>query len=746
MNTTSPILAPLNPQQQLAVSAPPKPILVLAGAGSGKTRVLVHRIAWLIEVENASPFSILAVTFTNKAAAEMRGRIQELLQVPTGGMWVGTFHGIAHRLLRLHWQLAKLPQTFQILDSEDQIRMVKRILKSLELDETRYPPRQVAGFINARKDEGSRPQHIEDRGDFAQRQMVRIYSVYEEACQRNGVVDFAELLLRSLELLRDNPDLQQHYRHRFRHLLVDEFQDTNALQYAWLRLIAGDHNPVFAVGDDDQSIYGWRGAKIENIRNFTKHFPHCETIRLEQNYRSTANILNAANTLISNNRGRLGKNLWTDGKEGERLQLYAAFNELDEARFVAGRIQKWQEQGGMRRDVAVLYRSNAQSRVFETTFNENRIPYRVYGGLRFFERAEIKDALAYLRLTANRHDDASFERIVNHPPRGIGERTVDILRSHARTANISLWEAATQAAEIGDFTPRAANGVLHFVHLIKRMASDIHTLPLAEQVEIVIDLTGLKPHFLTKEKGEAGQARVDNLGELVTAARGFNMQAVTDRSLSEAEGMPDMDELSAFLSHAALEAGEGQGEAGEDCVQMMTLHSAKGLEFPLVFLCGLEEGLFPHQMSADDPARMEEERRLCYVGITRAEQELVMSYAEQRQLHGRTQFNPPSRFLRELPEELVEEVRPKVKTYQTTRYSDSGGYRPATPPPPLRTPNKYAEAETGYRIGQRVRHAKFGEGVITNAEGSGAHSRVQVNFKTAGVKWLVLGYANLERL
>lgn len=736
MNTQSPILAPLNPQQQLAVAAPPKSVLVLAGAGSGKTRVLVHRIAWLIEVENVSPLSVLAVTFTNKAAAEMRGRIQDLLQLPSGGMWVGTFHGISHRLLRLHWQQAKLPQTFQILDSEDQIRMVKRILKSLELDETRFPPRQVAGFINARKDEGSRPHHIEDKGDFNQRQMVQIYSVYEQTCQRNGVVDFAELLLRSLELLRDNPDLQQHYRNRFRHILVDEFQDTNALQYAWLRLLAGDKNPVFAVGDDDQSIYGWRGAKIENIRNFTKHFPDCETVRLEQNYRSTANILKAANALIDNNKGRLGKNLWTDGKDGERLHLYAAFNEIDEARFVAGRIQKWVDQGGMRRDVAILYRSNAQSRVFESTFNENRIPYRVYGGLRFFERAEIKDALAYLRLTVNHQDDASFERIVNHPPRGIGERTVDILRSHARATNLSLWEAAAQAADIGDFTPRASNGVLGFVQLIKRMASDIHSLPLREQVEIVIDLAGLKPHFLAKEKGEAGQGRVDNLNELVTAAQGY--------TYVQSEETPDMSELSAFLSHAALEAGEGQGEAGEDCVQMMTLHSAKGLEFPLVFLCGLEEGLFPHQMSADDPARLEEERRLCYVGITRAEKELVMSYAEQRMLHGRTQFNPPSRFLRELPPELVEEVRPKVKTYSTGFGGNNQFRAPANAPKPVTRTTNFNE--TGYRVGQRVRHAKFGDGVITDSEGAGTHSRVQVNFKAVGVKWLVLGYANLEKI
>ncbi|WML89621.1 DNA helicase II [Thiothrix lacustris] len=740
----SPLLNPLNTQQREAVSAPPVPILVLAGAGSGKTRVLVHRIAWLIEVENVSPLSILAVTFTNKAANEMRGRIQDLLQVPSGGMWVGTFHGLSHRLLRLHWQQAKLPQTFQILDSEDQLRMVKRILKALELDETRFPPRQVASFINARKDEGSRPHHIEDKGDFNQRQLVRIYTVYEENCQRNGVVDFAELLLRSLELLRDNPELQLHYRKRFRHILVDEFQDTNALQYAWLRLLAGDENPVFAVGDDDQSIYGWRGAKIENIRNFTKHFPRCETIRLEQNYRSTANILKAANALIDNNRGRLGKKLWTDGKDGERLHLYAAFNEIDEARFIAGRIQKWQEQGGMRRDIAILYRSNAQSRVFESTFNENRIPYRVYGGLRFFERAEIKDALAYLRLTANHQDDASFERIVNHPPRGIGERTIDILRSHARAMNVSLWEAAQQVADIGEFTPRAANSVSGFVQLIQRMASDINSLPLREQVEIVIDLATLKPHFLAKEKGEAGQTRVDNLSELITAAQGFDLNTL-NRPLSEGqEDPPEMDELSAFLSHAALEAGEGQGEAGEDCVQMMTLHSAKGLEFPLVFLTGLEEGLFPHQMSADDPARLEEERRLCYVGITRAEKELVMTYAEQRQLHGRTQFNPPSRFLRELPEELVEEVRPKVKTY-TTGFGGNNPYRSVTPAPKPATRTTNFN-ETGYRVGQRVRHAKFGDGVITDSEGAGAHSRVQVNFKSAGIKWLVLGYANLEKL
>jgi DNA helicase-2/ATP-dependent DNA helicase PcrA len=556
--------------------------------------------------------------------------------------------------------------------------------------------------------------------------------VYEDTCQRNGVVDFAELLLRSLELLRDNAELQQHYRARFKHILVDEFQDTNSLQYAWLRLIAGDNNPIFAVGDDDQSIYGWRGAKIENIRNFTKHFPKCEIVRLEQNYRSTATILNAANALIAHNRGRLGKNLWTADKAGELLQLYAAFNEMDEARFVAARIQKWLEQGGKRSDIAILYRSNAQSRVFETTFNEFRIPYRVYGGLRFFERAEIKDALAYLRLTLNRTDDASFERVVNHPTRGIGDRTIDILRTHARSTHTSLWEMATRVQELGELTPRAANAVLNFLHLINQMANDTAALPLGERVKTIIDMSALKPHFLAKEKGEQGQARVDNLDELVSAAQSYSYVPTDD--------MPRMDLLSAFLSYAALEAGEGQADVGDDCVQMMTLHSAKGLEFPLVFLCGMEEGLFPHQMSADDPNRLEEERRLCYVGITRAEKSLVFCYAEQRQLHGQTKFNPPSRFLRELPNELIQEVRPKLKT------TINPAYRTQTINNLPKAPNRYAQTETGYAIGQRVRHAKFGDGVITASEGAGAHARVQVNFKNAGSKWLVLGYANLEKL
>jgi DNA helicase-2/ATP-dependent DNA helicase PcrA len=734
----SPILDSLNKPQREAVSAPPTSLLVLAGAGSGKTRVLVHRIAWLLEVEGISPLSILSVTFTNKAAAEMRGRIQELLGTPVGGLWVGTFHGLAHRLLRMHWREADLPQAFQIMDSEDQIRMIKRLLKALDLDENRWPPRQVAGFINSRKDEGSRARHLDDRGDPAQQQLIRIYTLYEETCQRNGVVDFAELLLRSLELLRDNQELQAHYRNRFRHILVDEFQDTNALQYGWLRLIAGQQNPVFAVGDDDQSIYGWRGAKIENIQNFTRDFPDCATIRLEQNYRSSGNILQAANALIDNNRGRLGKKLWTDGGEGEKIHLYAAFNELDEARYIAGRIKQWSDNGNLRSEAAILYRSNAQSRVFESTFNEHRIPYRVYGGLRFFERAEIKDALAYLRLSVNPADDASFERIINHPTRGIGERTVDMLRQIARVEQRPLWEVAVEAIDSGEFTARAAGAIARFVGLMQQMNEETNNLPLSERVEAVIALSRLKDHFLAKEKGEQGQARVDNLSELVTAAHGYIH--VQD------EEIPDMDELSSFLAHAALEAGEGQGDAGEDCVQMMTLHSAKGLEFPLVFLAGLEEGLFPHQMSVDEPGRLEEERRLCYVGITRAEQQLVISYAEQRQLHGQTRFNPPSRFLHELPAELIEEIRPKVQTYQTSYRSAKSTQTQTVGQSKRRVHRAGTQTESGFKIGQLVSHAKFGEGVITSAEGSGSHARVEVNFQSAGLKWLVLAYANLEKV
>jgi len=717
----TPIIDPLNAAQREAVTAPPHPVLVLAGAGSGKTRVLVHRIAWLIQVENVSPYAIMAVTFTNKAAGEMRGRIESLLGVPAGGMWVGTFHGLAHRLLRAHWREADLPQTFQIIDADDQLRMVKRVMRALEVDESRWPPKQAVWYINGRKDEGQRPEHIADTGDPFVRQMVRIYSAYEEACRRAGAVDFAELLLRALELLRDNASLLDHYRQRFRHILVDEFQDTNSLQYAWLRLIAGEKNPIFAVGDDDQSIYGWRGARIENILSFTKDHPQALTVRLEQNYRSTQNILDAANALIENNDGRMGKNLWTDGERGDPIRLYTAFNEQDESRFVADRIREWVDQGNRRDEVAVLYRSNAQSRVFEETFMALGIPYRVYGGLRFFERAEIRDALAYLRLLANRNDDASFERVVNHPPRGLGERTLAQVRDKARHENLTMWQAAELLLDHDALTARAGNALRGFLALIDTLAEGAGDLPLAEQVEHVVEHSGLKEHY-AKEKGEKGQARLDNLDELVTAAQGF----VLDPDIHE-----HMDTLSAFLSHAALESGEGQGDAWEDCVQMMTLHAAKGLEFPVVFMAGMEEGLFPHQMSLDEPGRLEEERRLCYVGITRARRSLYLTCTERRRLHGSERYNLPSQFIGEIPAELIEEIRPRVSISQPM-------YRPSahkvSEPPP----------EPGLGVGQRVMHPKFGEGLVIDYEGQGSHARVQVSFSDAGDKWLVLAYANLQ--
>lgn len=725
MHDVTPILESLNEAQREAVCKPSLPVLVLAGAGSGKTRVLVHRIAWLIQVERVSPYGILAVTFTNKAAGEMRGRIESLLQIPVSGMWVGTFHGISHRLLRAHWQEASLPQQFQILDSDDQLRLVKRVIKSLELDESRWPPKQVQWFINARKDEGIRPGNMEDTGDTYMRQMIRIYSAYEAACQRAGLVDFAELLLRSLELLRDNPPLLAHYQERFRHILVDEFQDTNTLQYAWLRLLSGGRLPVFAVGDDDQSIYGWRGARIEHIQSFTHDFPTAETVRLEQNYRSTGNILAAANALIGNNDGRLGKQLWTDGREGEQLQLYTAYNEFDEARFVADRIRSWVEQGGLRSEVAILYRSNAQSRVFEETFIATQIPYRVYGGLRFFERAEIKDTLAYLRLSVNSADDASFERVVNQPARGIGDRTLEVIRSQARELDSSLFAAADTLVTQGGLTPRAAGSVRGFIQLIQGLAESTLDLSLHERVEQVIEQSGLAAHY-GKEKGEKGQSRLENLAELVSAARGF----VLDEELHA-----EMTPLDAFLAHAALEAGEGQGAAWDDCVQMMTLHSAKGLEFKLVFLCGMEEGLFPHQMSLEEPGRLEEERRLCYVGITRAEQLLVLTCTERRRLHGSDRYNLPSQFLGEIPDDLIQEIRPRIP--QTDRFNRPGiGRRPSSSARSLN--------ESPIKLGARVRHAKFGEGVVTNYEGAGSSARVEVNFDDGGSKWLVMAYAKLE--
>lgn len=731
----------LNDAQREAVSAPACNQLILAGAGSGKTRVLVHRIAWLIQVEQLSPYSIMAVTFTNKAAREMRARLDELFSenhthVNTRAMWVGTFHGIAHRILKAHWQDAGLPQNFQILDSDDQLRMIKRVSQNLNIDEDKWPPKQAQWYINAQKDEGLRPQHIQETGDPFIRTMLQIYRAYEADCERTGTVDFAEILLRAHELWLNKPHILEHYRNRFPFILVDEFQDTNSVQYAWLRMFAGKESCVTAVGDDDQSIYGWRGAKIENIQRFTTEFSHTQTIRLEQNYRSTGNILMAANGVIANNSGRLGKNLWTEDDKGEPISLYAAYNEQDEARFIVERIQDWVRKGNPNNSCAILYRSNAQSRVLEEALLREGIAYRIYGGQRFYDRLEIKNAVAYMRLIANRHDDTGFERVINTPTRGIGGKTVDDIRAFAREQGCSLWHAAEQMLEKRVFAARAGNAVQSFLSLVDKLAQeaseiDIHgdVLSLDQIAQKVLDDTGLLV-FHQSEKGEKGQARGENLQELITACRAFDAD----------EENEELSVLQQFLDTAALDAGETQADEFEDAVQLMTLHSAKGLEFPLVFLAGVEEGLFPHKMSADDPDRLEEERRLCYVGITRAMQKLYISYAETRRLYGSETFNQVSRFVKEIPSESIQEVRLKAAVTRPVSFN-----RPLTQAS-NRQPMYDTGEGTGFRLGQRVKHAIFGEGVILHFEGTGDNAVIQVNFSDVGSKRLVMQYAKLEAM
>ncbi|KAB2897284.1 MAG: AAA family ATPase, partial [Dokdonella sp.] len=678
------LLDGLNDAQRSAVTAPPGHYLVLAGAGSGKTRVLTHRIGWLVEVERASPWSVLAVTFTNKAAGEMRARSEQLVATHARGLTIGTFHGIAHRLLRRHWREANLPETFQILDADDQQRLVKRVLRELGVDEARFPPRQATWFINAAKDEGKRAGALDAGHNPANRVLIDVYRAYEAACQRGGLVDFAELLLRAHELWLRDAALLGHYRERWRHLLVDEFQDTNTLQYAWLRVLAGDSGRLFVVGDDDQAIYGWRGARVENVQHFLRDFPQARTLRLEQNYRSTGTILAAANAVIAHNPGRLGKQLWTADAAGAAIDLYAAYNEQDEARYVVERIATHLRDGARASDHAILYRSNAQSRNFEEQLSQRGIAYRVYGGLRYFDRAEVKDALAYLRLAANRNDDAAFERAVNTPPRGIGERTLDSLRQRARAGDTSLWQAALAELAQGALAARAKGALRGFIELIDRLARDCLVadaatpandaagagadaaaapapLTLAEQVEHALARSGLRDWYEKDARGSA-ESRVENLDELPNVAARFQR---TPEDLEAGLG-----ELAAFLAHAALEAGEGQGEAWQDCVQLMTLHSAKGLEFATVFLVGLEDGLFPSQKSLDEPGRLEEERRLAYVGITRARQQLVLCHAESRRLHGVESYARPSRFLGEIPAELLREVRPRA---QVSRPAWTGG-------------------------------------------------------------------------
>ena len=718
------IIDPLNEAQRGAVAAPPGHQLVLAGAGSGKTRVLVHRVAWLLATGEAAPWGVYVVTFTNKAAGEMRTRIEDMLGHPTGGMWVGTFHGLANRLLRRHGKEAGLPEGFQILDSEDQVRCIRRVLRDLDLDEKVWAPRRIQGYVNARKDEGLRARHLEDGGDDQRARTIAIYRAYEELCQRNGLVDFAELLLRAHELLREHEDLLLHYRRRFTHLLVDEFQDTNAIQYAWLRLLAGEEGRIFAVGDDDQSIYSWRGARAGNIHQFPRDFSGAVTRRLEQNYRSTRTILSAANALIANNRERLGKELWTAGGTGDPIRLYAAFNEIDEARFVVSQALHCIEGGLRRSDVAVLYRVSAQSRAFEDALLAAGVPYRVYGGLRFYERAEIKDVLAYLRLIANPDDDPAFERVVNLPPRGIGARTMELVRRQAREGQRPLWAMAGKLLATGALNARAAKALQEFLDLVRRVGEEARDLELDAQVRLAIERSGLIPYY-ERDKDDRIRTRRENLDELVNAAS----QYASGRYVPDEE---DSGELAAFLAHAALESGEEQADAGDDYLHLMTLHSAKGLEFPVVFLTGMEEGLFPHQRSIDESGQVEEERRLCYVGMTRARSRLVLSHAETRRLHGGEHYPRVSRFVGEIPADLVEEVRLRAKVSRPL-------YRKESLPPPG------DEAPPGAcRIGQRVVHPKFGEGVVLLYEGQEPHTRVQVHFKGAGAKWLVLAYAKLQ--
>lgn len=717
------LLDGLNDRQRDAVSAGEQDMLVLAGAGSGKTRVLVHRIAWLIQVMNYSPLSVLAVTFTNKAAAEMRGRVEKLLGRDVRRMWIGTFHGLAHRLLRAHYQDAGLPQNFQILDSDDQQRLLKRTIKALNLDDKQWPAKQAAWYINAKKDDGLRPQHIETY-DPTEKTQLQIYAAYQEACDRAGLVDFAELLLRAHELLRDNRHVREHYQRRFQHILVDEFQDTNQIQYAWVRLLAGQQNHVTIVGDDDQSIYGWRGAQVENLQHFLRDFPRAETIRLEQNYRSTATILKAANQIIANNSDRLGKDLWTEGNDGEPISLYAAYNEQDESRYIVSQIIRWRDQGGALSDVAILYRNNAQSRVLEEGLLYASLPYRIYGGLRFFDRQEVKDAVAYLRLLSNRRDDAAFERVVNTPTRGIGERSLGLVRDYARSHQLPMWFAAKAMVNDSILTGRAKTAVASFLDLINRLDQECLELPLGKQTDRVLKGSGLLAMY-EAEKSDKAETRVENLKELVSATETFSPT-----------GEDDLSPLAEFLAHAALESGEEQADAHQDAVQLMTLHSAKGLEFPLVFMTGMEEGTFPSQMSVGEPGRLEEERRLCYVGMTRAMEKLILTYAESRRLYGQENFHRPSRFIAELPPENLQEVRvqTRVQQPQATRSRFHTGA------------SHESFVQTGYQLGQRVLHQTFGEGTVLNYEGTGAQSRIQINFDDVGSKWLMVSYAKLTPL
>lgn len=725
------IIDPLNRAQREAVTADSQYVRVIAGAGSGKTRVIVHRIAWLLATQQARPNNILAVTFTNKAANEMRQRIDQLLQSSLSHMWVGTFHGLAHRILRRHYDLLGLPENFQIIDADDQLRLIKRILKEMGLDEETCEPKRAQGFINKQKDEAKRPQDIPNTNMPDVAMYAEVYRIYNNTCKRSGLVDFAEILLLAYELWRDNADLLTQYQQQFTHILVDEFQDTNTIQYRWLTLLLGPNNHVTIVGDDDQSIYGWRGARVENIHKFSKAYQGTQTVRLEQNYRSTQTILNSANQLITNNQTRLGKELWTEQNKGEPITLYGAFNEMDESKFIVERARKWIESGGHLNDIGILYRSNAQSRVLEQALRQANLPYRVYGGLRFFDRAEIKDVLAYLRMVVNVDDDTALERVINVPPRGVGERTLENIRELAKAQNCSLWQATQQHIETMN-SGRIRNGLIQFIQIIEDMVAQTKLMTLPKLVEKLLHHSGLLL-FVKSQPGERTHIRVENLMELIQAASQYHTGAQKEHGSLE----DSTKTLPAFLSEVALDAGDREGDKEADAaISLMTLHSAKGLEFPVVFMAGLEDGLFPHHRNAEKQALLEEERRLCYVGITRAMKKLYLTYAEKRTFAGLAgSSRRPSRFINELPKQLVETVNLNINMVSPPSFRSAA-------PPLKRVNNKINDLP--YEIGQRVRHARFGEGVVMCGEGKGDAARIQVNFKKGGAKWLALAYAKLE--
>ena len=717
------ILDELNPIQREAVTDESHHSLILAGAGSGKTKVITHKVAWLSSVKGVNPLSLLTVTFTNKAAKEMRGRIENILEENLNQMWCGTFHGIFHRMLKIHWQEAKLVKDFSVIDSEDQIRVLKRVIQNMNLDLDTWQPRETQWFINKQKDEGRRKAKLNMNATFVEEKMVDIMDEYQKTCDREGLVDFAEILIRSFELLDQNSELLKHYQARFQHILVDEFQDTNEIQYLLLKKLVGKNGRMTVVGDDDQSIYSWRGAKSTNIKRFTKDFNEVKTIKLEQNYRSSKNILACANSVIRNNPDRLGKELWSQKDEGEQVKVYRAFNERDEASFIVGIIKRWLEEGGSLSDTAIIYRSNAQSRILEDAILNSELPYRIYGGVRFYERMEIKNALAYAKLAINKNNDSQFERVINTPTRGIGVKTMDQIRENAKKGNLSLWQASEQI--IANKETKSAQNISNFFDVIEKLEGMNFNENLDTFFENVISLSGLK-EFHGKEPGEKGRSRVENLEELISATSEFF-------SLGEDKN-DERSLLEHFLDQASLDAGENQANENEDAIQMMTLHSSKGLEFPLVFIAGCEEGLFPHRRSAEDPKQLAEERRLCYVGMTRAMERLYLTHAESRNIYGIDSFSPVSRFIKEIPEELIYEIRVSTETEIKDK-----GFEP-------RIVGGTDHNEGKFSLGDRVAHKNFGEGVILNYEGDGSNARVEVNFDNGGIKWLVLSFANLEKI